>query len=129
MGLQVPLSHPHNTTLLPSYSRPFFSTPHPKKSDKIKYNWPDQHWLVFSHIRVYEKEPSCVASEHNTPPSSHSGPHPPSSTPLTLPHHHLRGAAVYHVALCGFLTLQTTVRRWEETAPGYRPNWLLSMPR
>lgn len=60
-GLQVPLSIPHNTTLLPSYPLPR------SESDKIKYNWPDQRRLVFSHIRVYEKEPSCVASEPNTP--------------------------------------------------------------
>lgn len=111
-------------------------TPSPplKKSDKIKYNWPDQHWLVFSHIRVYEKEPSCVASEHNTPPPLHPAPHPPPHPPPPPGGRVGEGggggeAAVYHIALCGFFTLRAAVRRWGETAPGCRPNWLLSMPR
>lgn len=39
--------------------------------------------LVVSHIRVYEKEPSCVASELQRSPSS--------SSCSSASHHHLRG--------------------------------------
>lgn len=77
---------------------------HLQKSDKIKDNWPDQHWLVFSHIRVYEKEPSCVANEHNTPPP-HPAPHPPSPFPSPSSTASTSGgAAVYHVALWSLYT-------------------------
>lgn len=72
-----------------------------------------------------------MASEHNTPPPRHPAPHPPLHPPPPPGGGMVGGggAAVYHVALCGFFTLRAAVRRWGETAPGCRPNWLLPMPR